>query len=70
MKIPKEIRKEWAKKRAHGDGKAISADSGISEVTISRALLTGIMSEKTFNAIATYYKDKPVLKDKLIAIAV
>lgn len=65
MKIPKAILREWKLKRKQGDGKEISTKSGISENTISNALRTGQMSEKTFDAISEYYKDKQPLSEVL-----
>lgn len=66
MKAPKEITDQWKLEYAHGDIEDIHNDSKISRVTISHALKTGFMSQKTFDAIARFYIKKREGTQKLI----
>jgi hypothetical protein len=58
MKIPEELFNKWQDLRSYGDGKKISDQTGLSEVEISRAMTTRECSDKVFEEIAKYFKEK------------
>lgn len=58
MEVDKKTFLRWKIAHVHGDNKKISKASGISEVTISHAKLTGRASELTINAINLFYNLK------------
>lgn len=59
MQIPKNQLDKWKALKSRGDGRKImAANPGISATDISRAFAGGRCSDDTFNAIATYYKEK------------
>lgn len=58
MKIPDELFNKWQDLRSYGDGKKIAERAGLSEVEVSRAMTTQECSDKVFEEIAAYYKEK------------
>jgi len=59
MKIPEELLKKWSELRSHGDGVKIAAQNAeVSTMDISRAINSGECSDKVFDAIAGFYKEK------------
>lgn len=62
MDIPSRLITKWKKQKEHGDIKAISETSGISELTISNAFNKKKASKETIKAINKFYTDKPEMK--------
>lgn len=66
MEAPIEVQNQWKLEKEHGDIERIHEITGISRITITSALRTGMMSDSTFEAIKNFYKEKRKEKRKLI----
>lgn len=58
MKIPEELFNRWQALRSYGDGKKIAEKGGLTEVEVSKAMTTQECSDKVFEEIAAFYKEK------------
>lgn len=58
MKVPDKIFSQWVDLKSHGDGKKIAETSGITEMDVSRAFANQECSDKVFEAIGDFYKEK------------
>ena len=58
MTVPKKLQDRWRSLYSAGDFEAISKASGYSTVTIRSGFNSGECSEKVFEAIAGFYKDR------------
>lgn len=59
MKIPDELLKRWNDLKSFGDGKKIAEENPeITDRDVSVAFSKGECSDKVFEAIADYYKQK------------
>lgn len=58
MKVPDKIFSQWTELRSQGDGRRIAEEKGITEMDVSRAFANKECSDRVFEAIADFYKEK------------
>lgn len=59
MKIPEELLKKWNDLKSFGDGRKIAEKNPeITNMDVSRAFNQGECSDRVFEAIADFYKEK------------